>query len=296
MDALLTAARDATPSLTSSVMRVARRALGWRVPTALLVLLIALAVLAPWIAPYALAQPDGYERMLNLAPSLAHPFGTDDLGRDVLTRMLFGARVSLAVAMSAALLSLALGATYGVLAGMLGGRFDRWMMRALDVAISIPRLLLLLAVSAFSDGAPSLIMFIALLGATGWFDVARLVRGDVQALMRRDFVLAAHNVGVGPVRLAVKHLVPHLLPALAISTTLNVANTITLEAGLSFLGFGVQPPTPSWGNILMADSGALGVHWWMAFFPAVATITTVVACYVLGDALREVFALDQVPA
>ena len=255
-----------------------------------------LAIGAPLIAPYALDLPAGYERILNLAPSPAHPFGTDDLGRDVLTRMLYGARVSLSVALSAALMSLVFGAAYGLLAGMSSARIERWLMRVLDIAIAMPRLLLLLAVSAFSDGKPSLIAFIALLGLTGWFEVARLVRGEVHALLRRDYVLAAHNIGARPMRIARVHLLPHLLPVLVVSTTLNVASTITLEAGLSFLGFGVQQPTPSWGNILMADSGVFGDHWWVAFFPAVATITTVFACYALGDALREVFALDQVPA
>jgi peptide/nickel transport system permease protein len=140
------------------------------------------------------------------------------------------------------------------------------------------------------------VVFIALLGATGWFEVARVVRGEVQSLVRRDFILAAHSSGVSRVRILRRHLVPHLVPVLVISTTLNVAGTITLEAGLSFLGLGVQPPTPSWGNIMLGASGFIGAQWWLALFPALATVIAVVACHALGDALRDVFAMDQVPA
>ena len=273
-----------------------RRSHRWRLPLALVALLVAIALFAPLIAPYSLDLPKGYDAILNVPPSATHPFGTDNFGRDVMTRVIYGARVSLAVAFSAALLALALGTAYGSIAGMIGGATDRWLMRALDIALSIPRLLLLLAITAFWSAKLPLAAFIIVLGATGWFDVARLVRGEVQTLVRRDFVLAAESGGVRRLRILWRHLLPHLVPVLVVSTTLNVASTITLEAGLSFLGLGVQPPTPSWGNILLSGSGFVGAQWWLTLFPALATVLAVVSCHALGDALRDDFAMDQVPA
>ena len=177
----------------------------------------------------------------------------------------------------------------------MGGAVERLLMRGLDVALSIPRLLLLLAVTAFWNKLP-LGALIVLLGTTGWFDVARLVRGEIQALVQREYVLAARATGVGRFRLLARHLLPHLVPLLIVSATLNVASTIGLEAGLSYLGLGVQPPTPSWGTILNEGSGLIYSQWWVTFFPGLAIIASVLACHTLGDALRDLFSLDQVPA
>jgi len=267
----------------------------WRAPLALVGLLVLVAVAAPLIAPYGPGPPPDYDLAKYLPPSGAHPFGTDSNGRDVLSRVLYGSRISLSLAVSAVSLALLLGTCYGAVAGLLGGAIDRWLMRLLDVALSIPRLLLLLAVTAFWDNLP-LPALIVLLGATGWFDVARLVRGEVQSLVQRDFMLAARAIGVRRPRMLVRHLIPHLVPILIVSATLNVASTIALEAGLSYLGLGVQPPTPSWGNIMADGSGLMATQWWLTLFPGLATVTAVLACHALGDALRDLFAMDQVPA
>ena len=267
----------------------------WRVPLAFVALLGAVAVFAPLVAPHDPGLPGAYDALRNLPPSASYPFGTDGSGRDVLSRVIFGARISLSLAAAATLLALALGTSFGAVAGLVGGAVDRVLMRALDVALSIPRLLLLLAVTAFWNDLP-LTALILLLGCTGWFDVARLVRGEVLALAQRDYVMAARAAGVPQTRLIVRHILPHLVPILAASAALNVASTISLEAGLSYLGLGVQAPAPSWGTI-MHDGGAdLAMYWWTTVFPGLAIILAVVACHALGDALRDLFALEQVPA
>ncbi len=281
------------PSLIPSAHAV--RAVRWRVPLALVLLLVMVAVFAPLIAPYPLTLQPDYDAIKNWPPSGAHPFGTDGFGRDVLSRVIYGSRISLTLACAAVFLALLLGTCYGAVAGLVGGAVDRWLMRLLDVALSIPRLLLLLAVTAFWGALP-LSALIVLLGTTGWFDVARLVRGEVQSIAQRDFILAAHAGGVPRRRMLGKHLLPHLLPLLVVSATLNVAGTIALEAGLSYLGLGVQPPADSWGRIINEGAGVIGAQWWLTLFPGLAIVTAVLACHALGDALRDLFAMDQVPA
>ena len=267
----------------------------WQWPLVLLTILVMVALVAPWIAPHSPDVQRNYDILANQAPSATYPFGTDPYGRDVLSRVLYGARVSLSLAFAAVALALLLGTTYGATAGLLGGAVDRWLMRALDVALSLPRLLLLLAITAFWPHV-SLVALIVLLGTTGWFDVARLVRGEVQALAERDFLVAARATGVPRRRVLWRHVLPHLVPLLVVSASLNVASTIALEAGLSYLGLGVQDPTPSWGTILRDGSGVLDSHWWLTLFPGLATILAIMACHALGDALRDLFAMDQVPA
>lgn len=283
----------ATPVLLTQPMP--RRRKNWRLPLAFVVVLVLIAVLAPVLSPYPPGQPKNYDDLLYLSPSASHPFGTDGLGRDVLARVIYGSRVSLSLAFASVSLALILGTCYGAVAGMVGGVVDRVLMRGLDVALSIPRLLLLLAVTAFWNALP-IYALILLLGTTGWFDVARLVRGEIQALVKRDFIVAARATGVGRLRLLSRHLLPHLVPLLIVSATLNVAGTIALEAGLSYLGLGVQPPHPSWGTILNDGSGLIDSQWWLTLFPGLAIIAAVLACHTLGDALRERFSLDQVPA
>ncbi len=272
------------------------RAQRWRGPLLLVGLLAAIALGAPWIAPYSPDVPPTYATQLHLPPSAAHPFGTDSFGRDVLSRVIHGSRVSLSLSVAAVSLALLLGTAYGALAGLIGGTVDRLLMRMLDVALAMPRLLLLLAVAAFFPTRLPLTAFILLLGCTGWFEVARLVRGEVQALMHRDFMLAARSLGVPRARQLWRHLLPHLFPILAVTATLNVAGTITLEAGLSFLGLGVQPPTPSWGNIMLDGADALFANWWLTVFPGLAIMLAVLTCHALGDALRDLFAMEQLPA
>jgi len=254
-----------------------------------------LALGAPWLAPTPpnAIPTDGL--ILSLPPTVEHPFGTDPVGRDVLSRMLYGARVSLSVALLSVALSSLVGTTYGATAGWLGGRIDSLCMRLLDVALAVPRLLVLLVVSALWGTVP-LGTLVLLLGLTGWYDVARLVRGEVRTLRERDFVLAARATGVRGARILWRHVLPHVWPTLVVTATLGVANTIALEAGLSFLGLGVQPPEASWGTILRDGNLPGGARWWLTVFPGTAIVLVVLACNALGDALRETLAPRQVAA
>ncbi len=263
-------------------------------PLALVGVLALLAVAAPWIAPQDPRVQLEIVALKYHAPSLAFPFGTDGASRDVLTRVLYGARVSLSVASIAVLVSLCVGSCYGAVAAVAGGRIDQLLMRALDVALSLPRMLVLLVVGALWDlDVRGLVL---LLGLTGWYGVARLVRGEVQQQLARDYLLSARATGVSSWRMLTRHVLPHLLPVLSVAASIGVASTISLEAGLSFLGFGAREPTASWGSIMRDGYSVLRSAWWLTLFPGLATLTAVVACNWLGDALRDVFAAEQVPA
>jgi peptide/nickel transport system permease protein len=257
-----------------------------RVAAILLSLIILVGVLAPLIAPYdPAAQPD-IVAMKDLPPSLAHPFGTDPYSRDVLSRVLYGARLSLTIGILATFVSLTVGVAYGAIAGYLGGMVDAVMMRVLDALLSIPRLLLLLGVLVawphLSIGA--LILF---LGLTGWFGLSRLVRGQVLALKHAEFVTAAQALGASRRRILWRHLLPNLVSPIAVAATLGVAHVIVLEAGLSFLGIGVPQPLASWGNIIQDGVDQIATLWWMSLFPGLFMVLTVVTLNVLGEALRD---------
>ncbi len=264
-------------------------------PLVLVAALAVVALAAPILSPHdPRVQPD-IVALKYQSPSLSHPFGTDAVSRDVFSRVLYGARVSLTVASISVAVALLVGTCYGAFAAFAGGAIDRWLMRALDVLLSLPRVLLLLAVSALWN-RPSTIWLVLLLGLTGWYGVARVVRTQMLAQLGREYVLAAQAAGVRRGRLFTRHLLPHLVPVLAVYASLGVAHTIGLEAGLSFLGFGVQPPTASWGTIMQEGSSVASTSWWLTAFPGFATLIAVVACNWLGDALRDVFAPEQVPA
>jgi peptide/nickel transport system permease protein len=258
---------------------------GARAALLLVLLIVGIALVAPWIAPYpATASTDLVTRKL-LAPSAEHPFGTDPFSRDVLSRVLVGARVSLGIAGVAVLLSTVIGTLLGAIAGAAGGWIDMLCMRLVDVTLAVPRVLLVLAIVALW-GAHSPVALVLLLGGTGWFGLSRLVRAEVRALARRDFMMAATALGVSRWRRLVRHVVPHLVPLLVAHATLASATVIALEAALSYLGLGVRPPTPSWGNIMLEGAGSVGQYWWLTLFPALATILTVAALHTLGDGLR----------
>jgi peptide/nickel transport system permease protein len=254
-------------------------------------LLAFIAAAAPLLAPY---PPDELTNILtggSQPPSFAHPFGTDPTSADVLSRVIYGARVSLLVASLSVLVMLIAGIAFGACAALAGGAIDQFMMRALDVLMAIPRLLILLAITALL--APlSVSEFVLVIGLTGWYDVARLVRGELHGLLGRDFVLAAEAAGVTRRRLFLRHLMPHLSPVVAVSATLGVAQTIALEAGLSYLGLGADGQ--SWGKIMYDGMGRVRSEWWLTLFPALATMLAVLACNALGDALRDVFTTEQV--
>jgi peptide/nickel transport system permease protein len=253
---------------------------------ALLLLLIGIAALVgPWFLPDPLAQPDVLAG--SRPPRLGHPFGTDQLSRDVLARVVTGARVSLSVALLAVGLSATVGAAVGLLAGYWGGVVDAGLMRLVDGALAIPRLFILLLFLAAWERIP-LIALIVLIGATGWFATSRLVRAEVLRLRAEDYILAAEALGAPRRRIILRHLLPNTIGPLLVAATLGVGDVILLEAGLSFLGLGVQPPTPSWGNMVLDSREVLVSAPWTAIFPGLAIVITVLSANLLGDALHDV--------
>lgn len=259
-----------------------------RVALIVLGVIVVIAVLAPLLAPYdPAAQPDIVSGK-NLSPTLAHPFGTDPYSRDVLSRVIYGARLSLTIGILATLVSLTFGVAYGAVSGYAGGVVDAVMMRFLDALLSIPRLLLLLGVLVawphLSIGA--LILF---LGLTGWFGLSRIVRGQVLALKHAEFVTAAEALGASRRRILVRHLLPNLVSPIIVAATLGIAHVIVLEAGLSFLGIGVPQPLASWGNIIYDGSDQIAQLWWMSLFPGLFLVITVMTLNVLGESLRDAY-------
>ncbi|HEY5088071.1 MAG TPA: ABC transporter permease [Gemmatimonadaceae bacterium] len=259
------------------------------VATGVLAVIVVVALLAPVIAPYdPIAQPD-IIGLKNLAPSLSHPFGTDSFSRDVLSRCMYGARISLSVAALATAITITFGTLYGAIAGYVGGGVDGVMMRIVDAALAIPRVLLLIAIIALWNGMP-LWLLVVVLGATGWFGLSRMVRAQVLSLRELDFVAAAQALGATGPRILLRHILPNVLPTIIVAATLGVGHVIVLEAGLSYLGLGVQPPTASWGSIIQDGADQIGTAWWISLFPGLLIVTTAVAFNALGDALRA--ALD----
>lgn len=254
-----------------------------------LIFIATVALFARWLAPF---DPNIQLDIINLAsrpPSLSHPLGTDMYSRDVLSRLVHGARISLSVALLAVLLSITAGTTYGAIAGYAGGRADAVMMRVIDALLSIPRILVLLAIFALW-GRVSLGALVLILGLTGWFATSRLVRAQVLALKTEEMVVAARALGARHRRILWRHILPGVTSTVVVAATLGIGNVIILEAGLSFLGVGVQPPTASWGNIISDGSSNVAGMWWMSFFPGITIVLTVMAFNVIGDALRD--ALD----
>jgi peptide/nickel transport system permease protein len=256
---------------------------------ALLLVLAGIALFAPVLAPYSPNAQLEIVALKSQPPSLAHPFGTDQYSRDLLSRVLFGARISLSVAMLAVLLSATVGTAYGLAAGYFGGRIDALMMRLLDACLAIPRVLLLVAVLSLWNPVP-LVVLILIIGLTGWFEVSRLVRAEVMSVMQREYVLAARALGTPAFRIIWRHVLPNVINPVIVAATLGVGNVILLEAGLSYLGIGARAPTASWGSIFFDGSDAFQATWWIALFPGLAIIVTVLAFNVFGNALRD--ALD----
>jgi len=281
-------------TLAAVASRVRGLGRGARVALVLLVILYALAFLAPLIAPYGQSEQLDIVAMKNHPPTLAHPFGTDRFSRDELTRVLYGARVSLSVATLAVVVSAIVGTLYGLVAAMVGGLVDTVLMRLLDAMLSIPRVLLLVAVLALWSPVP-LWMLVLLLGLTGWFDVSRLVRAEALGARERDFVLAARALGASRRRITFRHVLPNVLAPVIVTTTLGIANVIVLEAGLSFIGVGVREPNASWGTMFFEASEAFAGTWWTALFPGLAIVITVLCFNVLGDALRAALDPRQLP-
>ncbi len=240
------------------------------------------------VAPYdPIAQPD-IIGLKNAAPSLAHPFGTDSYSRDVLSRCIYGARVSLSVAALATVIAVTLGTLYGAVAGYAGGAIDAVMMRVVDAALAIPRVLLLIAILALWNGLP-IWLLIVVLGATGWFGLSRMVRAQVLGLQDLEFVAAARALGATAPRILFRHILPNVVPTVIVAATLGIGHVIVLEAGLSYLGLGVQPPSASWGSIIQDGADQVGTSWWISLFPGLLIVATAIAFNSLGDAISAAF-------
>lgn len=223
-----------------------------------------------------------------LAPSSGHLLGTDELGRDVFSRMLQGAHVSLLVGFVAVGIALAIGVVIGSLAGYFGGKTDMILMRLVDVVLCFPSFFLILTVVALLE--PSFWNVMIVIGLTSWPGVSRLVRAEFLSLKERDFVMSVRALGAGTGRIIFRHILPNALTPVMVLATLEVAGAILTESGLSFLGFGVQPPQPTWGNILTAGRMYVFDAWWLTVFPGLAILTTVLSFYLFGEGLRD--ALD----
>ena len=270
--------------------------------------LFLIAVFAPFISPY---DPSGIDRNQILeAPSIQHPFGTDDLGRDVLSRMIYGCKISLAVGVVAIGIATFIGLLVGALSGYYGGWIDRIIMRFIDVMLSIPTFFLILAVVAYIDPNlwndilpgwvtgfleeaimdPNILNIMIVIGLTSWMGVARLVRAEFLSLKEREYILAARTLGAGDLRIIFSHIMVNSMAPVFVSVVLGIAAAILVESALSFLGLGVQPPTPSWGNILALGKDNIEIAWWLSVFPGMAILITVLSYNLVGEGLRD--ALD----
>jgi len=249
----------------------------------------AAALLAPLLAPHdPYAVPRGLEAASLRPPGGPHPLGTDLLGRDLLSRILYGARVSLAIGVGAELLAAGLGVLVGLAAGFYGGRLDALLMRLTDVVMAFPSLVLAIGLMAVFQ-APGLDKVFLVLVLLGWTTIARVVRAETLALKQREYIQAARALGVGDAPLIRRHLLPNAAGPLLVAATLGVAGNIVAEAGLSFLGLGAQPPTISWGAMLAEGQTFLALSPWVAIFPGLALMLTVLGINLLGDGLRDRF-------
>ncbi len=260
----------------------------------LLAALCVLGILAPLIAPADPVVQADVLRTRFLPPfavgpdGTLHLLGTDRFGRDVLSRLVYGARISLAVGLLSVAVSVGLGTAIGLVSAYAGGLVERGLMSLTDAALAMPRLVLLLALVTLWE--PSLILVVLVLGCTGWMGIARLTRAEVKGLMGRPFVAAARATGLGDFRLLQRHLLPNALTPVLVAAALGVGNAIMLEAGLSFLGLGIPPPSPSWGNMIAGGRDALVNAPWIVTFPGIMVVLAVVGCNLLGDGARD--ALD----
>ncbi|GAB4541560.1 MAG: ABC transporter permease [Thermodesulfovibrionia bacterium] len=252
----------------------------------IVLLLFLVALLSPLISPY---DPNEIDRNHILEPpSINHLLGTDDLGRDVFSRMIYGSQISLAVGFVAVGIATIVGIFFGAISGYYGGWIDRLIMRFVDIMLSIPTFFLILAVIAFIG--PGIWNIMVVIGLTSWMGVARLVRAEFLSLKEREFVLAARAMGASNIRIIFNHIMPNSMAPVFVSAVLGVASAILVESALSFLGIGVQPPTPSWGNILTLGKDNIEIAWWLSVFPGIAILITVLAYNLVGEGLRD--ALD----
>jgi peptide/nickel transport system permease protein len=246
------------------------------------------ALLTPFLAPFDPAFQGSLLQERLVGPRPGHALGTDHFARDVLSRVLYGARVSLSIGFVAVGISITIGTLLGAVSGFFGGWVDTLIMRLVDMVISFPQLVLLITIIALFQ--PSIFIIITVLGLTQWPGTTRIVRGEVLSLREREFVQAARALGFSRPRIVVFHLIPNVLAPVIVAATLGIGNTIIVEAGLSFLGLGVQPPTPSWGTMVSDGRNYMLEAWWLSTFPGLAIVVTVLCFNLVGDGLRD--ALD----
>lgn len=249
-------------------------------------LLFAVSLLAPLLAP---CDPNAINAWQVLAPpSWQHWFGTDELGRDVLSRVLYGARISLKVGFVAVGIAVVIGTVVGLVSGYYSGVVDTVLMRMVDIMLCFPAFFLILAVITFLE--PSIWYIMMVIGLTGWMGVARLVRAETLSIREMDYITAARCIGCSDRRIIFRHILPNAMSPVLVSATLGIAGAILTESALSFLGIGVQPPTPSWGNILTSGKDYIEFAWWLSLFPGLSILVTVLAYNLLGEGIRD--ALD----
>ncbi len=245
--------------------------------------LVVLSLITPFVAPYDPSTIDVDNILAN--PSSKHLFGTDELGRDVFTRMLYGTGISLKVGFVAVGIATLIGVLLGSISGYFGGWTDIVIMRFVDIMLCFPSFFLILAVIAFLE--PSIFNIMAVIGLTSWMGITRLVRAEFLSLKQRDYVLAARAMGASSARIIFLHILPNAMAPVLVSATLGIASAVLVESALSFLGIGVLPPTPSWGNILTQGQSTLGVAWWLSFYPGMAILITVLGYNLLGEGIRD---------
>jgi peptide/nickel transport system permease protein len=254
-----------------------------------IVIIVGAALLAPWIAPYPPAEQffDGLTiEGAPLPPNSHYWLGTDLLGRDLLSRLLFGARTSLIVGIVANGLAVAIGALIGITAGFLRGFLGAVLMRFTDLMQAFPSLLLAIVLAALFH--PSLWIVALVIALVNWVQLARIIYTETRSLAEREYVLAERSIGAGPLRILFRHILPHIVPTMLVYGTLGVSTTVLLEATLSFLGVGVQPPTPSWGNIINENQTYFSSAPWLVFIPGAAIIVLALGFNLVGDALRDI--------
>ena len=249
----------------------------------IVITLFLVSIFAPFISS---SDPGKIEvKEILMPPSSEHIFGTDELGRDVFSRVVYGSRISLKVGFVAVGIATVIGIIVGLISGYYGDLIDGVMMRFVDIMLCFPTFFLILAVIAILE--PSIYNIMIVIGITGWMGVARLIRAEVLSLKGREFILASKSVGAGDFVIIIRHILPNAMAPVLVAATLGVAGAILTESALSFLGIGVQPPTPSWGNILTSGKDNIEIAWWLSVFPGLAILITVLGYNLLGEGIRD---------
>jgi peptide/nickel transport system permease protein len=285
-------------SMAQLVWRAFRRHRPAMIGSTLMLIFILAAIFAPYLTPYD-SEKINLDAQLE-PPSFAHPMGTDELGRDLLTRILYGGRISLSIGVMAMMLAVIVGATIGSLSGFYGGWVDNVLMRFTDMMLAFPSLFVLIILSLALRGLPidalrgtafaSVFSIVLVIAVLAWMNVARLVRASILSLKEKEFTEAARCLGVSNTRIMIRHLLPNAISPIIVAATFRVATSIITESGLSYLGFGVQPPTPTWGNMLRNAQDLMIRAPWTAIFPGLMIFIAVIAINFIGDGLRD--ALD----